>query len=328
MIVFACCIPVKGAKRSTICDLQRETFDFIPNVLYTILTEYRSKKLLQIMQFCGDDNLEMLEHYLTFLLANEYIFFSDEPDRFPSLCLDWRSPHEVTNAIIDFDEKTSHDIAHIVSELESVRCPMVQLRFYYSIPISSLHNILKEFEGSGIRTIELVIQYALFDKEELLNLLDLYRRVSMVLITSSPKERELKHKLTNSRIIFRKEVVDSPQCCGTISPNNFRVNVPLFTESQKFNSCLNRKVGIDARGNFKNCPTSTKVFGSLSREKLADVVKTESFQKVWNVNKDMILICKDCEFRYVCTDCRVIVPGEFSKPSKCKYDPYTANWEK
>jgi len=329
MVVFACCIPVKGAKRSTICDLQRETFDFIPNVLYTILTEYRSKKLLQIMQFCGDDNLEMLEQYLNFLIVNEYIFFSDEPDRFPSMSLDWRSPHDVTNSLIDFDEKTSHNMKLIVSELESVRCPMVQLRFYYSPSSQYLHEVLKNFEGSGIRTVELIIKYDdLLDANVLMNLLNLYRRVSTIFVTSTPKARELKHEPSGSRIIFRKEVVDSPQCCGTISLNNFRVNVPMFTESQKFNSCLNRKVGIDSRGNIKNCPTSTETFGSLDEISLAEVVKTKSFQKVWNISKDMISICKDCEFRHVCTDCRVLVPGEFSKPAKCKYDPYSASWEK
>src|SRR6187401_1014652 len=108
MVVFSCCVPVQGAMRSTICDLQRERFDFIPNILFTILTEFRSSKVKDIITFCGEENLDVLKEYMTFLSRNEYIFFSDEPERFPQLSLDWRSPFEVTNAIIDFDASSNH----------------------------------------------------------------------------------------------------------------------------------------------------------------------------------------------------------------------------
>jgi len=39
---------------------------------------------------------------------------------------------------------------------------------------------------------------------------------------------------------------------------------------------------------------------------------------------------KDCEFRYICTDCRVFIQEDtdiLSKPLKCKYNPYEATWE-
>ena len=39
---------------------------------------------------------------------------------------------------------------------------------------------------------------------------------------------------------------------------------------------------------------------------------------------------KDCEFRYICTDCRVFIQEDaniLSKPLKCNYNPYTALWE-
>ena len=42
-----------------------------------------------------------------------------------------------------------------------------------------------------------------------------------------------------------------------------------------------------------------------------------------------IHVCKDCEFRYICTDCRAYIedPNDIlSKPLKCGYNPYTAEW--
>jgi len=40
-------------------------------------------------------------------------------------------------------------------------------------------------------------------------------------------------------------------------------------------------------------------------------------------------VCKDCEFRYVCTDCRAYradAEDLYSKRARCSYDPYTATW--
>jgi len=54
------------------------------------------------------------------------------------------------------------------------------------------------------------------------------------------------------------------------------------------------------------------------------------FKDLWSINKDQIEVCKDCEFRYVCTDCRAFITdpdNRYSKPSTCTYDPYTAQWE-
>lgn len=41
-------------------------------------------------------------------------------------------------------------------------------------------------------------------------------------------------------------------------------------------------------------------------------------------------VCQDCEFRHICTDCRACLdePEDiYSKPLKCGYNPYTAEWQ-
>lgn len=329
LILFSCCIPVKGARRSTICDLQREKFDFIPNILFTILTEFRNRKFQEIIEFCGNENLEFLKEYLKFLIQNEYAFFSDEPEKFPALNLDWKSPHEITNAIIDFDEYSNHNMERIIKELEILRCPAIQLRFYNSPLYKELLNILSYFEGTGVRTLELIFKYSPeYQVRTLKEVLQKFPRVSIIILTSSPTKREITYNNYYPNIIFQTQIVDSPKCCGSVSLTNFRVNILLFTEAQKYNSCLNRKIGIDKDGFIKNCPTSEKSYGQVDTISLSKVVKSRSFKNLWSINKDMISICKDCEFRYICTDCRVVVENKFSKPLKCKYDPYDAKWEK
>lgn len=51
-------------------------------------------------------------------------------------------------------------------------------------------------------------------------------------------------------------------------------------------------------------------------------------ENILQLNKDKIEICKDCEFRYTCFDCRPnTLNGEFfEKPWYCTYNPYTGKW--
>ena len=73
-----------------------------------------------------------------------------------------------------------------------------------------------------------------------------------------------------------------------------------------------------------------KSYGNVNEIKIVNALQNKSFKKYWNVTKDQIDVCKDCEYRYVCTDCRAYIetPDDmYSKPLKCGYDPYTNKWE-
>jgi SPASM domain peptide maturase of grasp-with-spasm system len=124
--------------------------------------------------------------------------------------------------------------------------------------------------------------------------------------------------------------ISNEHCCGVIDPSLFAINIKTFTESLHFNSCLNRKVSVDKKGYIKNCPSLSNHYGHVDETNLADITKTDDFKKLWNIKKDQISICKDCEFRHICTDCRAYRdnPDDIkSKPLKCGYNPYTAEWE-
>ncbi|HLL83069.1 MAG TPA: SPASM domain-containing protein, partial [Longimicrobium sp.] len=109
----------------------------------------------------------------------------------------------------------------------------------------------------------------------------------------------------------------------------FSVNLELFSEGQRFNSCLNRKISVDRFGEIRNCPSTPRSYGHVHDTSLHSALAHREFRELWEVNKDQVEVCRDCEFRYVCTDCRAYIaePADrFSKPSKCTYDPYTARW--
>ena len=76
-------------------------------------------------------------------------------------------------------------------------------------------------------------------------------------------------------------------------------------------------------------------FGNISNKSLEDALANPGFRKYWNLTKDKVGVCRDCEFRYICTDCRAFTENnhknseglDISKPLKCGYDPYTGKWE-
>ena len=74
----------------------------------------------------------------------------------------------------------------------------------------------------------------------------------------------------------------------------------------------------------------TESFGNINTVSLVDAVNHPDFKKYWNITKDQIEVCKDCEFRHICTDCRAFIEepeNQYSKSLKCGYSPYTNEWE-
>jgi SPASM domain peptide maturase of grasp-with-spasm system len=102
-------------------------------------------------------------------------------------------------------------------------------------------------------------------------------------------------------------------------------NLSFFTEAQAHNTCLNRKLCIDAGGNIKNCPAMSRSFGNIKDTTLKEAIEKEGFKDLWFINKDKIDVCRDCEFRYMCMDCRCFIKDPeniYSQPAKCGYNPY------
>ena len=56
------------------------------------------------------------------------------------------------------------------------------------------------------------------------------------------------------------------------------------------------------------------------------------FDEYWNLGKEEIDTCKQCEYRYGCHDCRVQALNETNcqtgKTAFCKYFPSSGTWNK
>ncbi|WP_338865075.1 grasp-with-spasm system SPASM domain peptide maturase [Myxococcus stipitatus] len=330
-VCFACCLPVRGHTRSILCDVQQGTFLFIPNVLVDILEMSRERTVDDIKAHYGHEHDARIDEYLAFLVEKNQGFFTQTPQRFPPLDLDWRNPRLVTNCLVDFDTASTHDLVDLNQQLSQLACESLELRFFHPLSLETLTQHLDAFRDSTLRSISVVVgHHPSLQLEALEVLLVLHKRVKHLTIHSCPERDEHHHIDLSTDLIYTTEAVTSEACCGNVSSQLFRCNILSFTEARSFNSCLNRKVGIDTRGRIKNCPSMRRSFGDTRSTRLASVVGHEDFQRAWKTTKDQVLVCQDCEFRYICQDCRAYLQDPeqpLSKPARCRYNPYEARWE-
>jgi SPASM domain peptide maturase of grasp-with-spasm system len=327
--LFACCVPVRGARRSTLCDLQRQSYRLVPNGMVDILTEHRDRTLDEIKAAFGPEDEATVEQYFHFLVENEFGFWTDDPDAFPPLDLSWDAPERITNAVIDVGPRSAHDFASLYRQLDGLGCKMLQLRFFAPVGEEALRAVLAPARAGRLRTIELLLPWTPeWTDARLGALCEAHPRVSAVYVHGAPEARRVEGP-DEVRIALRTRAVTSAEHCGEVHPVYFTVNTRLFTEAQGHNTCLNRKLAVDEDGEIRNCPAHPRSFGNAAGTPLAAACLQDAFREPWTVSKDQVRTCRDCEFRYVCTDCRVFVADAsdpFSKPAKCAYDPYTAGW--
>lgn len=331
-ILFADCIPVKGSGRSIICDTRNNNYYFIPNGLFDILEKYNGKTIEKIKNDFEYKYAEIIDEYFDFLIRNRLIFFHSNPELFPKINTEWHCSSLITNIIIDYEE-IIHDFNALVPQFEVLKCSHIQLRFYKEINIDYLKNVLSilKIEKSRIVSVDFILPYYKnFNIEELYEMIKENSRIHSFTIFNSPfaKSYEPLHQKMGYIILSEKNVTNEKHC-GIINDEYFYSNIKLLSESQQHNTCLNKKISIDKYGNIKNCPSIPDSYGNIQNTTLIDALKKDDFKKYWNVSKDQIETCKDCEFRHICTDCRAYIEDPediYSKPLKCGYNPYTNKW--
>jgi SPASM domain peptide maturase of grasp-with-spasm system len=319
---------VKGYKKAVICDLQRNIIQPIPIQLYDILTEEGDsniRTLEDIAKKYGEKDKQLIEEYITFLYHNQFGYTTKEPATSLHLDIeDYKEPRGITNAIVDFDEMSRHTLGLIIPQLNELLCEALEIRYYYPVSYENLITNLRTLKDSTIESVEILVQNSDdYDLDKILKIKELCSGLKKITISNADKNAVYNHE--NLSIIFTTEKIENEKCCGVINEFYCIAETQFFIESIHFNSCLNQKISVDRNGLIKNCPSMKDNFGSIFKTTLKVALENEGFKKVWNINKDQIEVCSDCELRYVCQDCRAYIEDEnniYSKPVKCNYNPY------
>ena len=333
--VFTNCIFVRGVNRSLIIDIQRENFITIPDTMEEIIQCFKEKKSIQfVKELYGESNVEVINEYIDFLIEKEFGFIVDfeEFDMFIEMNISFDEPFHVTNCIVEISEETLNSFNKIVKDLENLFCRNLQIICYDYIEISTLISILSITKDTNFRSIELILKYS----DELFGFVSEidksnFRVTDLTFYSSFDINKEIPKTTFNVNLIDYE--ILSFRNCGVVDYKYFNVNKSKVLESINHNSCLYKKISIDKDGNIKNCPSMPQNFGNINEISLKEALNHSDFKKYWNVTKEIIDICKDCEFRHVCTDCRAYTERnhfdgdiDLSKPLKCGYNPYTNEW--
>ncbi len=328
--LFANCIIVKGASLATICDLHRGKVYSIPLPLAEFLEETKNSDTLEDIDSFSKEDKDTIQEYIEYLEKIELGFWTDESERFPDLNLQWKSPEHINNVIIEMEQLGYDDLNKITIALTNLLCKFVELRFYKTVDLDKLAFFAENCSESVIRSITVFLPFThKLNVEEVERLTIKYPRIVLFIIHST-KEKITMLDTNNPKIQIISRVIDNRNHCGIIDPKLFTIKIPVFTESLKFNSCLNKKLSIDINGNIKNCPSMPQSFGNIKNNDIEKIVHSKEFQRTWKIHKDLVDTCKDCEYRRVCTDCRAYIENsedEYSKPLKCGYNPYTNEWQ-
>jgi len=334
---YADCIPVKGANRSVICDLRRHEYKYIPNSLYDILVKFQGETVYKIKEHHQHAYDDIIDEYVEFLVDNEYVFFDENPENFLKLNENFYSPSIITNCIIDI-EKDIPDFKSIFKGLHKLNCKALQIRFYSHMTLGLLKSALSELKNMKTSIISVEVYFPWSSEINIKKIQEImfeYPRLLKVFIYRCNEDKLIKTEFNDSALILKSTKKNiCITSCGVIKNSFFSTNVMMYTEALNHNSCLNRKISIDINGDIKNCPSMPESYGNIKDTTLEEAIEKPGFKKYWNITKDDIEVCRDCEFRYICTDCRAYTERttfnkeglDLSKPLKCGYNPYTNEW--
>ena len=122
---------------------------------------------------------------------------------------------------------------------------------------------------------------------------------------------------------------------GLMLQPDFIIDESTLMRNIHGNSCLDGKITITETGDVLPCIFSREeVIGNVSQNTLRETILNPALQSIWKSTMDNVLICRDCEYRYACFDCRPLAKasaGETAEylsapPARCTYNPYTGQW--
>lgn len=333
-LLYGACIPVKGVGESVICDLNRCCYLPLSNLLFDVVhtCESNGYSIAQLKHHYNGQYDQGIDGLFDYLNEKGYGFFTTEPELFPKVSLEWDAPYAITNSIVEVDG-ASVDLAHeAIIQLNAIGCQAVELRCLEELPLEVISALLQSIEQGRTSCVFLYIKYS--SKHSFEDMANIYLKHSVIgqlIIHSAPESNDFKELLPDhmhGRIRqVKRELHGNSK--DVISPENMIINMQSFTEANSFNLGLNRKVSITSKGEIKRYPNHREVFGNIRENSIADLIKQDSFQRLWSITKDSVEVCKDCQYRYMCVDNSEIsqIDGKYERGANCTFNPYINAWQ-
>lgn len=335
-MVSGSCQLTKGFRRTLIQDFSRKTLEYIPNDYYILTKTIDRHRLVDIEKIICEKSKSNFDKYLDFMLSKEYAFLTNDKNLFPKKIQDlYDAMYPINDAIIEFDQQTTNInmMKAYLKELNNMQCPYLQLRFVSKSNFCYIEDILRKLCALDFECVEVHVANCKASIKEWNTIIDKFPAVSRIYVYNQPESHVYAYNinpdgyegLLMGEVIHIKHDLNIKNC-GKISKYTMQFfNEKFFQISKLYNSCLYKKITIDSQGLVKNCPAISKTYNASFG--LKNIIDSQEFQLYWSLRKDDIEVCKDCELRYNCLDCRVnTLDKTKEKPNSCKYNPYKKIW--
>jgi SPASM domain peptide maturase of grasp-with-spasm system len=328
------CFIIDGAERALIYDLHRGDYHIITRELSGAIRNCTSRCFTDLFNALPPEDLDFYEPFIEDLITRDCLIPTDagEVGYFEPMDTAWQYPYKVSNAIIEYSGQSPFDLVEVLAKIEQLNCQAVEIRFSDAWDFSFYERLSKAIDGMIFRHIDMLIQYKTGQEEIFLfELKHLHPAFFWVTQYNAPEDKMIKNALDKNAGLKRtrkqySEIVNDHQ----VYPKNFYINKEFFTESIRHNPYFNGKIVVLQNGSVQNATNQARSFGYINDIDLHTLLKNDDFTSLWDVSKDHIKVCKECEFRNMCMDSRIPfqnVGNEWEYAEPCNYNPYTCEWD-
>lgn len=297
--LYANCIMVEGKNGCVLLDLQRgEVFD-IPQIFFEVYNEMKSLglKIDELKLHYENKYNEGIDKFFSFLEEKGVGYISEKPFSQANLQTDYHYPGMLRTAVVRLNDEIQSKA--IFPKLEQFfKLGLREIIIYTDKVDAGLSSLLKSFDMSPVKSIQIFLEEEVKNEVEVEALLDVQKRISRI-ITSNELSTENDRFFTldqKSKVSF---VVTMGQYCESLSYNTYS-NKVVF---------LNNQLNLYSDQDFKIPFTADKP------------------PIHWLSSKSKIEGCKDCKYRNICCDSvDVLQSGQnLYRKEKCELFPELFN---
>jgi SPASM domain peptide maturase of grasp-with-spasm system len=322
------CVPVRGEKFTIIYDLLRESYIKIPNEIANLIINNQGNRLETIFSDYDNQSKYIIKKEILLFLRNQQLLITTKKkclNVFPKLKFLYDSPNLLTNGVV-FTDNLSVRLFSKLELLFDFQCYNFQIWINQKVGIKEIQRLIHFINESPILYTEICIKSVeSIDLRSLSNITN--KRIVIFLLNNL---KPIKNNINKGSIsfIYKPAFYNFLRPTNTINPSNFLVNYELFTESQKFNNFLNKKIFVLSNNDIKLHPNDKYDYGKLSKKNVLSFLNNKRTTLYWSTSKSKLNKCKSCEYRFMCVD-----PGlPFKKgerwhaEAECNYDPKLGRW--
>lgn len=323
--LFSNCLAINGINRGVIIDFQRKKYYVFKNQIIDFVNEYSGKKIYHLFQDFKNDKL-ILKKYIRYFLNNELIILDNDISFYPAISNDFERPYTIDTITLNLNLPIFSLKNILENKIDDIGACCLKLISEDS-DLKKIAETLQLVDKSRIKTIVIFIKHGVGLEVELLKLKNKYSRISEIIFYNVDKKNDSK----TNKLIYEIKSLDEVLSMKIYNQNDFVLSIQSFNESLNFNTAYNRTIFIDSFGDIKRYMEDQSIFGNIDIDDLNEVVMNPKIKEFWRINKDKILICKDCEFRYICPDGSIPFKERetdlfYATKTKCNYDPYKNLW--